>query len=206
MEIGNFVLYWTVSISFPLSLEVLIEAGHAGHETADHTIKTLPPLVLKRLKLLLNSKEEPSVDDVSQLLVDAISSVDDTITKEILGLFPDVDSFATLSDDAIRAIINDKDSGGKNASMISRCLRGTTVLVSLVDPGRTNLWVASLGDCQAALGIHRPDGHWESSLLSSFHNGENASEREKVSREHPDETECFLNNRVLGALAVTRGE
>ncbi|KAG6853369.1 hypothetical protein C0991_004928 [Blastosporella zonata] len=178
--------------------------GHGGHETVDYTLNALPAFVQGGLEKLINSEKTLSVDDVSQLLVDAISSVDDKITKDVLELFPDVTSFTDLSDDAIRAIINDKDLGGKNATVIARCMRGTTVLVSLLDPGRSNLWVASLGDCQAALGVHQPDGSWETLLLSSFHNGKNASEKELFSRDHPGEAECVIDDRVLGALAVTR--
>ncbi|KAG6915392.1 hypothetical protein DXG01_011711 [Tephrocybe rancida] len=179
--------------------------GHGGHQTVDHTLNTLPSLIRTDLQELV-SEMEPSVDAVSQLLMDAITSVDDKISKDVLELFPDVNAFVNLSDDVVCAIINDQKSGGKNASVISRCMAGTTVLVSLVDPSLTNLWVASLGDCQAALGIHQYDGNWETLLLSSFHNGENPSEKEKVSRQHPDEVECMLENRVFGALAVTRGE
>ena len=101
----------------------------------------------------------------------AISEVDDAITRDIVGLFPggpeqtpgcqivDARSLATqirqieeLSDDEIHAIVNDMQAGGVNNAKVLRGMRGSTVLVSLVDPSGRNLWVASLGDCQAGSG------------------------------------------------------
>jgi pyruvate dehydrogenase phosphatase len=42
-------------------------------------------------------------------------------------------------------------------------------------------------------------------VLSSNHNGKDASESERIKSEHPGEEECVLKDRVLGAIAVTRG-
>jgi pyruvate dehydrogenase phosphatase len=42
-------------------------------------------------------------------------------------------------------------------------------------------------------------------VLSSNHNGKNTSESERIRSEHPGEEECVLKDRVLGAIAVTRG-
>jgi len=108
-----------------------------------------------------------------------------------------------LSDAEIRAIINDIDSGGKNLAKVLLCMRGSTCLISLVDPLRSNLWVASLGDCQAVLGSKTSAG-WKSSVLSSDHNGKDIGECERIKSEHPGEEECMLKDRVLGAIAVTR--
>lgn len=86
---------------------------------------------------------------VSDILTKAISSLDEAITRDILALFPGgVDSIASMTDEEIDAIVND---GGQNSAKFLRGMRGTTVLVSLVDPLNENLWVASLGDCQAGM-------------------------------------------------------
>jgi pyruvate dehydrogenase phosphatase len=50
-----------------------------------------------------------------------------------------------------------------------------------------------------------PDGNWCGTLLTSNHNGENEAEVKRVREEHPGENECILRDRVLGAIAVTRG-
>ncbi|KAG5646316.1 hypothetical protein DXG03_003913 [Asterophora parasitica] len=179
--------------------------GHAGHDTVEHTVKTLPGMIQSSLStLLLSTNDTPDEEAVGNLLQDAIIALDDGLTKDLLALFPSVDSLSKLSDDKIRAIINDHDSGGKNSGIITRCMRGTTVLISLVNPKRSRLWVASLGDCQAALGVREADGDWRSTLLSSYHNGSNVVEQERVKSEHPGEPEAILEDRVLGAIAVTR--
>jgi hypothetical protein len=45
---------------------------------------------------------------------------------------------------------------------------------------------------------------WQVELLTSTHNGDNDDELARIRAEHPDEAECILNRRVLGALAPTR--
>ncbi|KAF8070260.1 protein serine threonine phosphatase 2C [Lyophyllum atratum] len=179
--------------------------GHAGHDTVEYVLKTLPSIIQNDLTILI-SKEgtEPNVEVISRVLTDAISSLDNDLTNDVLKLFPNVDVISSLSDEDIQVIINDQSSGGKNSSVVMRCMRGTTVLVSLVDPMRQNIWVASLGDCQAALGIRQHDGRWQTSLLSSYHNGANPGERRRIMQEHPGEAECVMEDRVLGAIAVTR--
>lgn len=67
--------------------------------------------------------------------------------------------------------------------------------------------MASLGDCQAALGSKPADSEdWDVTLLSSNHNGTDESEVKRIRKEHPGEEECVLKHRVLGAIAVTRGK
>ncbi|GLB37218.1 putative protein serine threonine phosphatase 2C [Lyophyllum shimeji] len=196
------VLNWTLS-NGTWQFRVVLD-GHAGHDTVEHTLRTLPVIIRAALEGLVLENEESSVEAVSRILSDAISSLDDNLTNDLLDLFPDVDAVSKLSDDEIRRTINDQESGGKKSSIVMRCMRGTTVLASLVDPTRSNIWVASLGDCQAALGTRQADGRWETSVLSSYHNGANARERERVMSEHPGELECVIDGRVLGAIAVTR--
>lgn len=56
------------------------------------------------------------------------------------------------------------------------------------------------------LGVKGPSGEWSAQVLSKAHNGENEVEEEKVRQEHPGEDECMMDDRVLGAIAVTRGQ
>lgn len=126
--------------------------GHAGHETVDYLVDALPAVMEKLLKSSLSEVADGSLSptSVSQILVRAISEVDDAITRDILNLFPGgPESIQKLSDKQINAIVNDFDSGGVNNAKILRGLRGSTVLASLIDPKRESVWVASLGDCQA---------------------------------------------------------
>lgn len=212
--------------SISISLLDLRITGHAGDETVDHSVKTLPRLIEASLTAALtnaNHQELPP-SAISEILVNAISAFDNAISSDLLDLFPGgPDTISELSDDEIRAIINDAHTGGRNSAKLMRCMRGSTALVALVDPSETNLWVASLGDCQAGsigrfnaciyphiiqipvLGLKDSTGEWKASLLSSNHNGMDETEANRVRREHPGENECILRDRVLGAIAVTRG-
>ncbi|TFK75287.1 protein serine threonine phosphatase 2C [Pluteus cervinus] len=179
--------------------------GHAGHDAVDYTVTTLPQLIHTALQARLSdSANPPSTEEISAILTDSVVSIDEQLTRDILKLFPSPDAILALSATEIFTTINDHLKGGQNAAVVTRCMRGTTVLFTLLDPSKSNLWVASLGDCQAVLGKKALNREWEIETLSSHHNGSDAQEAERVRQEHPGEWECILNNRVLGALAVTR--
>ncbi|KIJ67667.1 hypothetical protein HYDPIDRAFT_107139 [Hydnomerulius pinastri MD-312] len=173
--------------------------GHAGTETADYTVEALPPAIKNTLTTSLASLEDATISPpaVSKILVDSISALDNQITMELKALFPT--GIENLSIEDIKTIIN-----GENNAKVLRCMRGTTALVALVDPAKKNLWVASLGDSQAVLGIKNSSGEWKASIVSANHNGTNLEEEARIKKEHPNEQKCVLNERVLGAIAVTR--
>ncbi|KAK0461419.1 protein serine threonine phosphatase 2C [Desarmillaria tabescens] len=178
--------------------------GHAGEETADYAVEMLPSLVKQHIQNFLDNHTDYSSTSISDVMVNAISSLDNAIARDLLEIFPDPHALDSLSDVAVRDVINGSDRGGQNITKVLRCMRGTTVLVSLVDPTKTHLWVASLGDCQAVYGRQDESGVWEAILLSSNHNGTESSEVERIKQEHPDEPGCIVRHRVLGAIAVTR--
>ncbi|KAF8622365.1 hypothetical protein AX15_007095 [Amanita polypyramis BW_CC] len=175
--------------------------GHAGHETVNFACEQLPAIVRRNLETCIGKATQDWCASVATVLHQSVTTFDELIVADLLKLFPDPHSLNRFSDHEIRSIINDN---GRNSATIYRCMSGSTVLVSLVDPTRRNLWVASLGDSQAALGYKAADGSWHARLLSSFHNGGEPSEVKRVREEHPGEPECVLNGRVLGAIAVTR--
>ncbi|KAF8972972.1 hypothetical protein BDZ97DRAFT_1935957 [Flammula alnicola] len=160
----------------------VFDGQHAGHETADYTAENLP------------TSQEPAPSEISDALTHAISSFDASIGQALLDLFPDKEVLAKMTKEEIQSIINDN---GPNSAIVLRCMRGTTVLISIVDP-------TNLGDCAAVLGTRDTSGGWNARVLSSAHNGENQVEADIVKREHPGEPECMLYDRILGAIAVTR--
>ncbi|KAK7057317.1 C2H2 type zinc-finger-domain-containing protein [Favolaschia claudopus] len=171
--------------------------GHAGHETVDHIVNTLPTAIHDALVAGLSTESL----DVSAVLRDAIAQIDKQIGQDLLDLFPGgPDALANMTDDEVAALIND---GGVNSTKVLRCMRGSTVLVALVGPA-LDVWVASLGDCQCVLGTKTAAGEWQATVLSSNHNGADQAEATRIRNEHPGEDECMLRDRVLGAIAVTR--
>lgn len=90
-----------------------------------------------------------ALSTVSSLLQSSIQAIDDTLTNAVKELFPDEVALAAFTDEQIKSTINGPSN--PNNLAILRCMRGTTVLVSLIDPKKENLWVASLGDCQAGV-------------------------------------------------------
>lgn len=181
----------------------------------------LPNTIQNALAKVLHHDRTPDASTISNVLTSTIASFDEDIGKALLTLFPDPEALTKLSDKEIRDIIND---GGSNSTTILRCTLGSTVLISLVNPSRTNLWIASLGDCAAGmtkhshgmrkidyvhstvLGTKEASGGWKTKVLSSSHNGENPVEVNKVRAQHPGEPQSIYNNRVLGTVAVTRGQ
>lgn len=79
------------------------------------------------------------------MLAQAIVDFDNGIGQAFVDLVPGR-SIQDLPDGQLEGIVNDP----KNLEAVLRCMRGTTVLIALVDPGSANLWVTSLGDCTAS--------------------------------------------------------
>ena len=99
-------------------------------------------------KLLESSEARPSVEDISKILQNFISEIDAQILHDFAALFPGgIESIPQLSLEEIDKLINDN---GERLIKVHRCMRGTTALVTLIDPAAENLWVANLGDCEAS--------------------------------------------------------
>ncbi|KAG1891675.1 uncharacterized protein F5891DRAFT_1211161 [Suillus fuscotomentosus] len=101
-----------------------------------------------------------NLEGVSDVLTKGIFAVDEAIRQDFLEIFPEqVDEIATMSDKTLR------------------CLRGSTILLTLVDPTKKHLWVLNLDDGLVVLGSRR---------------------------DASSQSECIFDDRVLGNLAVTR--
>lgn len=131
----------------------LRSTGHAGGETVKHIAANLPGQLQSALIGLLAESEwriEPV--SISNLLSKAITSYDDSLTEDLYSIFPGgLEELRELSDDDVKTVIHDGATGGPNHAKVARCMQGSTVLVSLIDPDHDNIWVASLGDCQAGM-------------------------------------------------------
>lgn len=116
--------------------------GHAGEETATYAANMLPQKIRENLQAALSSGTY-SPEVISDALNSGIELFDKSLSDDFLAILPP--NLEDLSDEDAEKIANDE----KNAQVILRCMRGSTALVALIDPGKQNLWVANLGDCQA---------------------------------------------------------
>ena len=118
-----------------------------------HIAATLPAQLQPALvNLLVESEFRIDPASISNLLSQVVISYDDSLTKDLYDIFPGgPEELRKLSDDEIKAVIHDSATNGPNHAKVARCMQGSTVLISLVDPNRDNIWVASLGDCQAGM-------------------------------------------------------
>lgn len=161
---------------------------------------------------------------ISDLLTKTIEDFDKSILDDLLALLPK--NFEELDDDLLKRIVNDQELGGKVYNACIRCMRGSTAILTLIDPGKKNLWVANLGDSQASKyltsslrielfdeGIFaglavcsatRPND-FKAVILTSPHNSNTEVESERIRSEHPGEPEAVLKGRVLGSQGPSRG-
>lgn len=130
---------------------MLSDIGHAGDATVIHAIEVIPGDLRARLSAALSAKNSTQSIDIEYIVPDVIqaslNAFEKGLVADLESLFPGgLETIKKMSDDEIKAIIND---GGVNHTKVIRCMRGTTVLIALLDPKKENIWVASLGDGQA---------------------------------------------------------
>lgn len=115
----------------------------------NYVLEELPRRIKTSLTLLLSTRATYSPDDISNVLVEAIADLDNSLLRELMDILgPDLEETEeTLSE--IESLVGGLAPDDLNTARLLRCMRGSTVLVSLVDSSGRNLWVASLGDCQA---------------------------------------------------------
>jgi len=161
MGLGSYSLSLMVGNPTPTSSSTIViltpvaPPGHAGSETVKHIAANLPRQLQSALiNLLVESEWKVDPSSRSKLLSKVIISYDDSLTEDLYDLFPGgIEELNRISDDEVKAVIRDSAAGGLNHLKVARCMQGSTVLVSLIDPHRDNIWVASLGDCQAGMSL-----------------------------------------------------
>ncbi|KAF9063667.1 phosphatase 2C-like domain-containing protein [Rhodocollybia butyracea] len=183
--------------------------GHYTQELSDYASRTLPKLLLDRIADATATPGTDFSDAVTTSLVEGIKDFDASLLQNLLSHFPGVDKpewwLEPRWDDRAEMYkcigYSNEDSRFREAR---RAVVGSTLLIAFVDEGRKHVWVASLGDSEAAVGNVNRDGSIDNlNRLSDFHNARNPDEVARLQREHPNEP-FIRGNRVLGALGVTR--
>ena len=120
--------------------------GHGGEEIAGYAQTALPSQIRSALRETDCLGSAP-LRSISELLREVVEEFDKSIINDLKALVPN--NFEELDVESLKKLVNDQESGGKVYDSCTRCMRGSTVLIALIDPGKQNLWVANLGDCQA---------------------------------------------------------
>jgi len=182
--------------------------GHAGHATVEHALRTLPSMIKQALETLLRSFRGHGFSAaISGILSDCITRFDQSITTDFTRIFPGGPAaLQGMSSTQIRHLFQDRMSGpgSQDLSAVTRCLQGSTAIVTLTDPSKQSLWIANLGDSQAALASRTHAGNWSTTFVTAPHDGNNRSEVLRVRNQHPGEPECLKDNRIVGFLGPTR--
>ncbi|KAI0371138.1 protein serine/threonine phosphatase 2C [Pilatotrama ljubarskyi] len=182
--------------------------GHMNHDTVNHISAALGPYLKDSLAAALRSRPSSSAlpSLVSGILKHTLEHLDGILVSDFLNLFPSAEpqKLRSLDSSRIKQVLSDTSEENSGYWRTARAFGGTTALVSLVDPTKDHLWIANVGDCVAVLGQKDGSGKWRGTVLNSIHNGSNPGELERIRSEHPEETDCTWNNRVLGFLAPTR--
>ncbi|KAI9067130.1 protein serine/threonine phosphatase 2C [Trametes sanguinea] len=182
--------------------------GHMNFDTVEHISAALGPYVKSSLAAALRSRHTPSALPklVSGILEQSLSHIDSALVSDFLAIFPSAEPEALRRHDPsrIKQLLNDTSSENAGYLRTARAFGGTTALVTLADPTKSHLWVANVGDCIAVMGEKDAAGNWRGTVINSIHNGSNPGELERIRSEHPEETDCTWNDRVLGFLAPTR--
>jgi hypothetical protein len=103
---------------------------------------------------------------ISGILSDCITRFDHSITTDFTRIFPGGPAaLQGMSSAQIRHLFQDRmsASGGgppggsqQDLTAVTRCLQGSTVIVTLTDPSKHNLWTANLGDSQTGMYVCDP--------------------------------------------------
>ena len=126
---------------------LVLNVGHSGHETSEHTAKSLPHVVRSQLETLLTADPNATPSAISDVFSKAIQAFDKSLEDDLKAVIPR--NFESLSDEELQAVINDQTAGGRIYTRVVRCMRGACSVIIVIDPLKENLWSINLGDCEA---------------------------------------------------------
>lgn len=134
--------------------------------------------------------------------VNELISCNELENENIENIF--IKSFLRLDDDLSREALETEKNLRVNQKTLSVAMSGAVSCVAYVNG--PNLHVASVGDCQAVLGILGENNQWFPKIVSVQHNSDNMNEVHRILKEHPpSEQDTIIKfDRLLGQLAPLR--
>lgn len=202
--------------------------GHGGGACAQviskrlfHYISAclLPPKLLRQYLDSINTKTELELLQTFNDKVDLLSEMKDlyrisflTFLKDLVQVEPTKEfqmkaalenAFLRLDSDLSNEALSklsDKDA----ARTLTVALSGAVAAVAHIDG--PHLHVASVGDCQAVLGVLSENDVWSAKMMTTEHNTDNRTEVERILSEHPpnEKSTVIKMDRLLGQLAPLR--
>ncbi|KAK7057310.1 PPM-type phosphatase domain-containing protein [Favolaschia claudopus] len=147
--------------------------GHVNHHTVDYVAETLPRQLKKYLSAALRELGNQQIHPA-----------------HFSNLFPeDPRRLSRMSDGQVQDIFS-RDASGQSRRAAARCLGGTTLLISLTDPGEENVWIANLGG----------------TLVNQLHATYDQREAQRIRSEHPQERTVLEKRKILGFLEPTQSD
>eukprot|EP01119_Soliformovum_irregulare_P022652 TRINITY_DN7801_c0_g1_i1.p1 TRINITY_DN7801_c0_g1~~TRINITY_DN7801_c0_g1_i1.p1 ORF type:complete len:484 (-),score=93.27 TRINITY_DN7801_c0_g1_i1:14-1465(-) len=153
--------------------------AHLGRRTRNYLAENMTPLARYYIERLDTDQEEPQWrEKTAEAMADALIRLD------------------------YRLLIRQRQSTAVPYQIMD--LSGATALVAYFT--KDTIFVANTGNVRAFLGKHTGENNWKAVELSEEHTVMNPSERERIFREHPDESDVDLvsRNRLKGYATFTR--
>lgn len=182
--------------------------GHCGKTLSEKASRELPTLIAQALSAGIDQMgdDRPGTD-----VLDSV--VRDTFTRVVLefdaslraALDETIDEFVKSTPDwteeeILYALWVEWKHG---ANRPAPAVEGSTMLIGFIPTSGAEVWVACLGDSEAWHGRLECD-EWSCTPLNEMHSTDNPAEVERILKEHPEEKDLIVYNRVLGLLPVTR--
>ena len=121
-----------------------------NHDTVDYVSRNLPPIVCNAVDNCCQTST-PSSAAISEILAQAIASIEASIVSDFQALFPKgARSLMHADSQRLKQLINDPETSNMNYCKVARVLGGTTILITLCHENTDELWVANLGDSCAS--------------------------------------------------------
>ncbi|KAI0390809.1 phosphatase 2C-like domain-containing protein [Xylariaceae sp. FL0594] len=155
--------------------------GHCGWQLSSLLQTQLMPFVRKSLE---EAKRDSSSDVPDELVQRALKN-----------------AFITLDDALVKSATSTIESDlpfAEKARRLEPAYAGACALLTLFDPEKRKLHVASTGDCRAVLGQRGADGKWVTTQLSEDCTGATPSEVARIKAQFPDEPDIIKGGRVWG--------
>ncbi len=94
----------------------------------------------------------PTPADISRVIQQELTSIDNLLRDDLLNLFPGgEEQLEGMSDKDFQDLATKwKTDGPDHTREVVSCVRGSTVVLALIDPPFENLWVANLGNSFAS--------------------------------------------------------